>query len=341
MITKVISKLIEKQELVQEEIGEVMNEIMDAKATDVQIGAFLVGLKMKRETIDDITTCAKLMREKSIKINPKVGSIVDTCGTGGDNSGTFNISTAAAFVVSGAGVSVAKHGNKSVSSNCGSADVIQELGVKIDLDPKKVEKCIEQIGIGFMFAPIFNPAMKNVAKARKELGVRTIFNILGPLSNPANTKAQLIGVFDEKMMKIFAEVLKNLGSKHVMIVHSDGLDEISLCGNTKICELKNGIIRFYEFNPEDFGFKLCTLDELSGGSIQDNANIIKGILDGNKGPKRDIVLLNSAAALIASDKAKDFKEGLKLAAQSIDSGSAAKKLKELIEFTNKNDSKNN
>jgi anthranilate phosphoribosyltransferase len=337
MITEAISKLIEKQELVQEEIKEVMEEIMSGNATDSQIGAFLIALRIKGETIDDITACAGIMRRKASSINPKVDTLVDTCGTGGDNSNTFNISTAAAFVVSGAGVSVAKHGNKSVSSKCGSADVLAELGVKVDLNPEKVEKCIEETGIGFMFAPIFHPAMKNVVKARKELGVRTIFNILGPLSNPANAKAQLIGVFDEKLMEIFAEVLKNLGSNHVMIVHSDGLDEISLCRNTKICELNNGIIESYEFNPEDFGFKLCTLDELKSESAQDSAEIIKEVLDGKKGPKRDIVLLNAAAALMASDKAQDFKEGLELAVKSIDSGSAAKKLKELINFTNKND----
>jgi anthranilate phosphoribosyltransferase len=337
MISESISKLAEKQELNKTELLKAMKEIMDGNATGTQTGAFLTALRIKGETIDDISACASLMREKCIKINPKCKYLVDTCGTGGDNFRTFNISTAAAFVVSGCFVSVAKHGGKSVSSKCGSADVLKELGVKIDLEPNKVEKCIEEVGIGFMFAPLFHPAMKNVAAARKELGVRTIFNILGPLSNPANAKSQLIGVYDEKLIKVFAKVLKNLGSKHVIIAHSNGLDEISLIGKTKICELSNGCIKEYEFNPKYYGFDLCSKDELLGQSISENAAIIREILSGKNGPKRDIVVINAAAALIAGNKTNNFKEAIKLSEKSIDSGNAMKKLTELIEFTNQND----
>ncbi|MAG91576.1 anthranilate phosphoribosyltransferase [Candidatus Woesearchaeota archaeon] len=335
MITDIISKLVGKGNITQEEVESVFNEIMEGKATDVQIAGFLVALRLKGETIDDITTCAGLMREKAVKINPKVKNLVDTCGTGGDHSGTFNISTAAAFVASGAGVAVAKHGNRSVSSKCGSADVLRELGVKVELGPDKVEKCIEEVGIGFMFAPIFHPAMKNVAKARKELGVRTIFNILGPLLNPAHAKSQLIGVFDSGLLVTFAEVLKNLGSEHAMIVHGNGLDEITLTGKTKVCELRNGKIETYEINPEEFGFKLTSLNELKGESPSENAKIINDVLSGAKGPKRDIVLLNAAAALLTAEVVKNYKEGIELAANSIDSGNALKKLKDLVNFTNK------
>ncbi|MEK6845445.1 MAG: anthranilate phosphoribosyltransferase, partial [Nanoarchaeota archaeon] len=259
---------------------------------------------------------------------------VDTCGTGGDGSNTFNISTASAFVASGAGVSVAKHGNKSVSSKSGSADVLSALGVNINLQPKDVEKCIEETGIGFMFAPLFHPAMKYVMNARKQLGIRTIFNILGPMTNPANAKSQLIGVYSPMLISEIAGALKNLGSKHVMVVNGNGLDEISLSGKTKVCELKSGKIEVYDISPEDYGFELQPLSKIIGGTAEDNAKIIIDVLKGEKSPKRDIVLLNAGAAIYTSGKAANLKEGIEAAKQSIDSGNAMKKLEALKKFTN-------
>lgn len=336
MIQEAISKLVEKQNLTQQEAKQVMNEVMEGKATDAQISAFLISLRMKGETIEEIIGCAKKMKEKANRINPKVKYLVDTCGTGGDKSNTFNISTAAAFVVAGSGVAVAKHGNKSVSSKCGSADVLSALGVNIQLQPEEVKKCIEEIGIGFMFAPLFHPAMKYVMNARKEVGVRTVFNILGPLTNPANAKCQVIGVFSPELLETMASVLKNLGSKHVMVVNGNvgenKLDEISISGKTKICELKNNIINTYDLNPEDFGFKLSPLTDILGGNAEENAKIIIDILKGKKGPKRDIVLLNAGAAIYVSDKVTNIKEGIEIARQSIDSGNAMKKLEELKRY---------
>lgn len=333
MIQEAISKLVQRKDLAQNESEQVMNEIMEGKATDAQIAGFLIGLRLKGETIDEITACAKIMRLKANTISPKAKHIVDTCGTGGDNANTFNISTAAAFVASGAGAVVAKHGNKSVSSKCGSADVLKELGVSIELNPKQVEKCIEDTGIGFMFAPVFHPAMKFALNARKEIGVRTVFNILGPLTNPANAKSQLIGVFDVSLLPAIAEVSKNLGSRHIIAVNGDGIDEITVCGKTKVCELKNGNIEYYEINPEDYGFEILPLSEIKGGTPQENSKIILEVLNGSKGPKRDAVLLNSAAALLAADMASDYSDAIGLASYSIDSGSALKKLEELKKFT--------
>ena len=335
MIQEAIAKLVEKKNLTQQEAEQVMNEIMEGKATDAQIAAFLISLRMKGETIEEITACAKIMREKSSSIKPKADYLVDTCGTGGDKSGTFNISTAAAFVAAGAGVSVAKHGNKSVSSKCGSADVLAALGVNIQLEPKMVEKCIEETGIGFMFAPLFHPAMKYVVNARKETGVRTVFNILGPMTNPAGAKSQVIGVFNPALMKDIANVMKNLGSRHVMVVNGDGLDEITIAGKTKVAELKDNKTRVYDINPEDYGFDISPLNEILGGDAQENANIITEVLKGAKGPKRDVVLLNAGAAIYVSGKALSLKEGIEAAKKSIDSGEALKKLEALKEFTNK------
>ena len=336
MIKETISKLVEERNLNQEEAEKVMTEIMDAMATDAQIAAFLTALRLKGETVDEITACARVMRQKAFAINPKAKFLVDTCGTGGDNSNSFNISTASAFVASGAGASVAKHGNKSVSSKCGSADVLQELGVKIEMPQKQVEKCIEEIGLGFMFAPLFHPAMKNVSGIRKQIGIRTVFNLLGPLTNPANAKSQLIGVFDENLLGTITETAKNLGIKRVMTVNGNGLDEITICGKTKVCELKNGRLDFYEINPEDFGLKLSSIENIKGGNAQQNANLIINILNGEKGPKRDIVLLNSAAALLTTGIVKDYKDALEMAAYSIDSRKALKKLGELKNQNSKN-----
>ena len=335
MIQEIISKLVERQNLTQRETEEIMNEIMEGRATDAQIAAFLVALRMKGETIDEITACAKIMREKSSRINPKAEFLVDTCGTGGDGSNTFNISTASAFVAAGAGISVAKHGNKSVSSKSGSADVLSALGVNINLQPKDVEKCIEEIGIGFMFAPLFHPAMKYVMTARKQLGIRTIFNILGPITNPANAKSQLIGVYNPALTAEITGALKNLGSSHVMVVNGSGLDEISLSEKTKVCELKSGKIEVYDINPEEYGFELQPLSKIIGGAAEDNAKIMINVLKGEKSPKRDIVLLNAGAAVYTSGKAANLKEGIEAAKQSIDSGNALRKLEALKEFTNR------
>ena len=336
MIQEAIAKLVEKKNLTQQEAGQVMNEVMEGKATDAQIAAFLISLRMKGETIEEITACAKIMREKANSINPKADYLVDTCGTGGDKSGTFNISTAAAFVAAGAGVAVAKHGNKSVSSKCGSADVLAALGVNIQLEPKMVEKCIEKNGIGFMFAPLFHPAMKYVMNARKETSVRTVFNILGPMTNPAGAKSQVIGVFNPALMKDIANVMKNLGSRHVMVVNGYGLDEITIAGNTKVAELKGRKINVYDINPEDYGFDISPLNEILGGDAQENANTIIGILKGAEGPKRDVVLLNAGAAIYVSGKVSSLKEGIEAAKRSIDSGEALKKLEALKEFTKVN-----
>ncbi|MFH1589534.1 MAG: anthranilate phosphoribosyltransferase, partial [archaeon] len=294
MIQKAIQKLVDKENLTQKEAEDVMNQIMEGKATQAQIGSFLTALRMKGETIDEITACAKVMREKASTIHPKVDMLVDTCGTGGDKSHSFNISTTAAFVVAGAGIPVAKHGNKSVSSHCGSADVLKQLGVNLDLTPKQVEKCIEEIGIGFMFAPIFHGAMKHAIGPRKELGIRTIFNILGPLTNPANAKAQVVGVFDPKLTEPLAEVLGNLGLKHAFVVHGNGLDEITIDGETRISEYKQDQVLTYNIKPTDFGIKISSLDTIKTNSIEENAEILIEILKGVIGPQRDIVILNAA-----------------------------------------------
>jgi len=334
MIQEAIVKLSEKKDLTEIEAENAMESIMEGKATTPQIKEFLLGLKSKGETIEEITACARIMRSKSIKIEPDAMHLVDTCGTGGDNSGTFNISTAAAFVASGAGASVAKHGNRSISSKCGSADVLKALGVNIELEPKKAEECIEKVGIGFLFAPKFHPAMKYAMDARRELGVRTIFNILGPLTNPAGAKSQLMGVFDQKLVSVMAKVLQKLGSRHSIIVNGSGLDEITLSGTTQAAEQMNGSIESYSIDPSDFGFESSPVDALKGGNPSDNARIIVDVLNGVKGPKRDVVVLNAAAALLACGLAKDFEGGIALANRSIDAGNAMKKLDELVKFSN-------
>jgi anthranilate phosphoribosyltransferase len=311
---------------------------MSGLCTDAQIAAFLVALRLKGETVDEITGCAKVMREKASRINPKVYPLVDTCGTGGDQSNTFNISTCAAFVVAGCDIAVAKHGNKSVSSQCGSADVLEALGINIQLQPVEVQKCIEDVKFGFMFAPLFHSAMKYAIGPRKELGIRTIFNILGPLTNPANAKSQVLGVFSPELTQPLAEVLDKLGSQHVFVVHGSGLDEITVCGETRVSELKNHEIKTYNIQPEDFGMKRSQLEELQGGSVEENARIIEQILKGNDqsemGAKRDVVLLNAAAAIVAADKTKNFQTAITLAEKSINSGSALAVLEKLKEFTN-------
>lgn len=336
MIREAIAKVVDDEDLLEEEMQEVMNEIMTGGATPAQIASFITGLRVKGETVDEISGAAKVMRDKATRINIKDSIVVDTCGTGGDMAQTFNISTTAAFVVAGTGLMVAKHGNRSVSSACGSADVLQALGVNIELKPVDVERCMNEIGIGFLFAPLFHEAMKYAVGPRKEIGIRTIFNILGPLTNPAGAKAQVLGVYSHGLTETMARVLMRLGASHCFVVHgTDGLDEITITTTTKVSEGKNGKVRTYTVKPSDFGLKKAKKVDLLGGDASDNARITTAILSGEKGPKRDIVLLNAAAAIVAGGKAKTLKEGVKLAADSIDSGAASAKLEALKVFTNK------
>lgn len=349
MIKNAIKKVVEGIHLSQEEATVVFDEIMEGKATEAQIGAFLTALRLKGETVEEITGAAKIMRKMANSIDVKASididreeinideeTILDTCGTGGSGTNTFNISTACSFVVAGCGVKVAKHGNKSVSSQCGSADVIEELGVNLDLPPREVEKCVKEIGIGFLYAPLFHSAMKNAIGPRRQIGIRTIFNIVGPLTNPAGANAQVLGVYEDKLTEVMAKVLRNLGSRYAFVVHGlDTLDEVTITGQTKITELKNKEIKTYYVKPQDFDLPVAELEDIRGGNASQNAKTISNILEGEKGPKRDIVLLNSAVALVASVEARDFEEGIKLAKESIDSGKAYHKLEALREFTNR------
>ena len=334
MIKEALSKIISGSNLSVAEAREVMRQIMHGQATPAQIGAFLTALRMKGETADEITGCALAMRESAITVKPKQNQLVDTCGTGGDGSGTFNISTTVAFVAAGAGLAVAKHGNRSVSSRCGSADLLQALGVNLELRPEQVAQCIDEVGIGFLFAPKLHPAMKYALAPRQEIGLRTIFNILGPLSNPAQAKRQLLGVYHSDLTELMAEVLLALGAEHAFVVHgANGLDELSVTGPNRVSELRNSRIETYYLNPEELGLPRAKLSDLTGGSIKDNAEITKALLEGKHGAKRDIVLLNAAAVLIAGDKSNSFSEGLTLAAEAIDSGKAQRKLEQLVEFS--------
>lgn len=314
-----------------------MDTIMRGDATPSQIAALLTALRIKGETIDEITGFAEKMREHATNIYPSAKNLVDTCGTGGDVSGTFNISTVSALVAAGAGVIVAKHGNRSVSSRCGSADLLEALGVKVDLEPKKVEECINQVGIGFIFAPNFHKAMKFAMSTRKEIGIRTVFNILGPLTNPACAGAQVLGVYNPDLTEVMATVLKNLGTKQALVVHGmDGLDEISISDQTKISLLQNGEVKTAFIKPEDFNLVRVKKEELLGGAVAENVEIALKILKNEeKGAKRQVVLLNAAAAIFVGGKVDEIKAGMKLAQESIDSGAAYKKLEELIRFTSK------
>ena len=335
MIKEAIGKVVDGFDLTREEMISCMNEIMTGVATQAQIGSFITALRLKGETVEEITGAAIVMREKAVKIEVS-GDLVDTCGTGGSKANTFNISTTAAFVVSGAGLRVAKHGNRGVSSVCGSADVIKALGVNIDILPEKVKECIEKIGIGFLYAPLFHDAMKFAIGPRREIGIRTIFNILGPLTNPANAACQVLGVYEEGLTDKLANVLNNLGSKRAFVVHGlDTLDEITITGKTKVSELKNKKVKGYYIKPQDFGMKKAELSDIKGGTVEENAAIVKKVLGGEKGPRQDVVLLNASAALIACGMAKDFTDGIEIARQSIESGKAKQKLEKLIEFSNK------
>ncbi|MCY6483209.1 anthranilate phosphoribosyltransferase [Clostridium aestuarii] len=334
MIKEVVNKLVENKHLTEEEMMAALKEIMEGKALPTLIGSFLTALKLKGETIEEITGGSKLMREKSQKVNLEDLYTLDTCGTGGDKSGTFNISTAVALVSAAAGCFVVKHGNRSVSSKSGSADVLEALGVNINITPNQVEKCVREQNIGFLFAPIFHKAMKNVVAPRKELGFRTIFNILGPLTNPAQAKSQVLGVFDEKLTETMAQVLKNLEVEHALVVHGmEGLDEISSVKETKVTELKNKEIKTYYISPEELGIKRSKKEEILGGNAEENAQIIKNLFIGEKGAKRDILLLNAGAALYVGKKADSIKEGISRAAELIDSGKVYEKMNQYIEYT--------
>lgn len=332
-IEEAIKILSSQQDLTGLQMQQVMEEIMGGKIETAAVVSFLTSLSKKGETAQEVTAAVEVMRRHSSRINTKHKVILDTCGTGGDTSGTFNISTVAAFVASGAGITVAKHGNRCVSSRCGSADVLEALGIDINLGKEEMERCLDEIGIAFLFAQNLHPAMKYAMPARKQIGKKTIFNILGPLSNPAGATHQLLGVYDSRWTQILAEVLKNLGIAHALVVYGhDGLDELTLTSATSISELNKGQVRTYEVNPEDFGFSRVSLAELSGGDISGNAKIMLGVLSGEIGPRRDIVLLNAGAAIYAADKAGSIKEGIGLARDSIDSKKALKKLELLKEY---------
>lgn len=334
MIKEAINLLINNINLSEAEMAECMKEIMEGKATDAQIGSFLTALRIKGETVEEITGAARIMREKATSIKAPEG-VLDTCGTGGDMSHTFNISTTTAIIVSACGVPVAKHGNRSVSSQSGSADVLEALGIKIDLSPDKVEKCLFETGFGFLFAPLFHPAMKYAIGPRREMGVRTIFNMLGPITNPAGAKKQILGVFADKLTEPLAKVLSNLGAQDAMVVHGeDGLDEITLTDGTRVSRCTNNKVENFYISPEDFGIQRGRMEDLIGGDKNINASITHSILEGEKGAKRAVVLINSSAALVVAGKAKDFKDGVEIAIDAIDSGRALKKLEEIKKVTN-------
>ncbi|MBT6856280.1 MAG: anthranilate phosphoribosyltransferase [Nitrospina sp.] len=330
-----LDTLADGSDLTEDEMVASMTAIMQGEVADSQLATFLTALQAKGETVAEIVGAARVMRAKAEKLDIKSTSLVDTCGTGGDGADTFNISTASALVTAGAGVTVAKHGNRAVSSRSGSADVLKCLGVNLDANLATVERCVDEAGLGFLFAPLMHKAMKHAAGVRKKLGVRTIFNLLGPLTNPANAQAQVLGVFDVKWVQPLAEVLCGLGCSRALVVHgSDGLDEITLTGVSQVAELKNGEVTSYNLDPAELGFDYCTSADLKGGTPEENAAIIQGILNGEKGAKRDIVVLNSAAAIYVGGKADSLEQGARLAVNSIESGKARDKLKDLCRITN-------
>jgi anthranilate phosphoribosyltransferase len=342
IITETVRALVDRRDLSRIEAAAAMEAIMSGAATNAQIAAFLTALRMKGETVEELIGFAQVMRQKVVRIRTRADEVaaltgtdremlIDTCGTGGDAAGTFNVSTATAFVVAGAGLKVAKHGNRSVSSLCGSADVVEALGINLELTPQKVGRCVDEVGIGFLYAPLLHTAMKHVAPVRREMGIRTVFNMLGPLTNPAGANAQIIGVYTAALTEPLAHVLAELGTIRAFVVHgSDNLDEISNTGESLVSEVREGTVRTFTVRPEDFGMPRATIRDLQGGDREQNAQIIRGLLKGEPGPRRDIVLMNAAAALVAGARARDLKEGVGLAAQSIDSGAAAGKLDGLV-----------
>ena len=336
-IQAALHKVISRADLAEAEAAAVMNEILRGESTPGLTAALLAALRMKGETVDEIAGFARAMRANAVAVRPAKTApqaLVDTCGTGGDGGATFNISTAAAFVAAGAGAAVAKHGNRSVSSRCGSADVLEACGVNVSIASARAAECIDAIGVGFLFAPAMHPAMKHAGPVRKELGMRTVFNILGPLTNPAGAGAQVMGVFADSLVEPAAQVLGRLGVKRAFVVHgSDGLDEITTTGPTKLAEVRGGAVSVREVTPDDFGAPRATAADLSGGGREANAAALQAILQGEKGPRRDIVLANAAAALVAAGRAADFRGGAARAAEAIDSGAAARKLDALIAFS--------
>ncbi|MHA1269456.1 MAG: anthranilate phosphoribosyltransferase [Candidatus Helarchaeota archaeon] len=335
----ILNLLVEKKDLEVKIAEKAMELIMSGKSTSTQIGAFLTALRMKGERPEEIAACAKIMRQFCVKITPKISNqiLVDTCGTGGDKIKTFNISTISALILAGGDILVAKHGNRSITSTCGSADLLEGFGVKIDATPETVEKCIKNVGIGFMFAPIFHPAMKYAMTPRKELGIRTIFNILGPLTNPANAQAQILGVFSPDLTEKMTKVLKILGLQRALTFHGmPGLDEISNIGNTKISELKDGEIINYQINVKDFGLKKASIEDIKGGNLKDNLKIALNILKGEKSPRTDIVLMNASAGLYIANKIDNLKDGIEVSQEIIDSRKPIEKLKKLIEVSGGN-----
>ena len=348
IITEAVRALVDRRDLTRIEAAAAMDAIMSGAATDVQIAAFLTALRMKGETVEELIGFAQVMREKVARVPTRADEsltgtdremLIDTCGTGGDASGTFNVSTATAFVVAGAGLKVAKHGNRSMSglsgaSLCGSADVVETLGVKLELTPEQVGRCVAEVGIGFLYAPLLHAAMKHVMAARREVGIRTVFNLLGPLTNPAGANVQVIGVAAAALTDSLARVLAELGTYRAFVVHgADGLDEISNTGESRVSEVREGVVRTYAVRPEDFGMPRASIKDLLGGDREQNAEIIRAVLDGKAGPRRDIVLMNAAAALVAGGRARDLKDGAAVAAQSIDSRAARGKLDALIVLT--------
>ncbi|MCA1595187.1 MAG: anthranilate phosphoribosyltransferase [Chloroflexi bacterium] len=330
-----IRKLVEGEHLTKGEAASAMEDIMDGSATPAQIAGLLVALRLRGETPDEITGFAEVMRDRAVAVPCTRTDLVDTCGTGGDRLNTFNISTAAAFVAAGAGVRIAKHGNRAASSRCGSADVLHSLGVNIEMAPEAVSECIDVVGIGFLFAQRFHPSMKHAAGPRSELGVRTVFNILGPLTNPAGACRQIMGVSEGSLTEVLAHVLRNLGSVHAFVVHgSSGIDEISLVGETKVTELKNGVIHTTMMCPEDFRLEPGTIEDIRGGDVSQNREILLRVLQGQKGHQRNVVVVNAAAAIIAGDRAQSFPEAVTLAEESIDTGAALSRLEALCDFSN-------
>jgi anthranilate phosphoribosyltransferase len=348
MIKEAIAKVVRKLDLTQTEMESVMDEIMTGSATPAQTGSFVTALRMKGETVDEITGAARAMQAKATRvnlndhqvnidrdeINVEEETVLDTCGTGGYGTSTFNVSTATAFVVAGAGIKVAKHGNRAVSSHCGSADVLENLGVNLEITSTDVERCIREVGIGFLYAPLYHTAMKYVAGPRREIGIRTIFNLLGPVTNPAGATAQVLGVYEPGLTEKMARVLRNLGTKEAFVVcGEDTFDEISICGSTRISHLKDGAVKSFYITPEDYGLKRAAPDAIKGGGAEKNASIIREILDGDKGPKRDMVVLNAAAAFMVAGLDTGLQEGMSRARDSIDSGRARRKLDNLVDFT--------
>lgn len=335
MIQTAIQKVVEGQNLTANEARAVMDTIMSGGATDAQIGAFLVAMRIKGETVEEIAAFVRVMREKATRIDADATDVLDTCGTGGDGAHTFNISTVAAFVSAGAGVTVAKHGNRSVSSKCGSADVLRELGINIDISPEMVSACLKDIGIAFLFAPKLHASMKYAIGPRRELGMRTFFNILGPMTNPAGANRQLMGVYSADLVETVAGTLADLGSRRAFVVHGgDGLDEVTTTRESTIAEVKDGHVTVSTFNPGDFNVSVTTHGDLTGGDAAENAIIFRDILSGAQGPKRDIVLVNAAFAICAGGGADTPKDGYGRAAESIDSGAAMAKYEALREHTN-------